>query len=266
MGLCPERRCQIKAVKRVLFSMLIMAVGAGCCSIRPTPLVVTKSENDKLVEIVEGINDSTVALVMGPTGEKLPYCAGVWLDKQYILTAGHCVHSIAREHDSETEDESEDSVGTIVSFINHGDLVDGEIPDETFSSAVVKKLDKRLDLALLENIGVTSKHSFVNISRKDARVGENTHIVGHPVGIFWTYTRGVVASVRKMYGPEIVPNAEKVKIIQMSAPVWAGNSGGGAFSSDGELIGICSFITLKAPNIGFFIHKDEIKDFIAPFK
>jgi S1-C subfamily serine protease len=54
----------------------------------------------------------------------------------------------------------------------------------------------------------------------------------------------------------------KAKVVQISAPIWIGNSGGGAFNSDGHLIGLSSWITLRAPSVAFFIHRDEIKNFL----
>jgi S1-C subfamily serine protease len=53
------------------------------------------------------------------------------------------------------------------------------------------------------------------------------------------------------------------KIIQISAPVWLGNSGGGAFDEDGRLIGICSWISKNGPQLTFFVHRDAINKFIV---
>jgi S1-C subfamily serine protease len=50
--------------------------------------------------------------------------------------------------------------------------------------------------------------------------------------------------------------------MQVSAPVWFGNSGGGAFNDEGEIVGIASFI-MKGPSLGFFIPVDSIRPFLA---
>lgn len=143
-------------------------------------------------------------------------------------------------------------------FLNHSDAIDEEVAQDKVWIGVVEKFDKELDLATVKPLGETSSHRIAKIIQEPINAGQLLHIVGHTVGITWSYSRGYVANSRKIEGP----NAVVINTIQASAPVWKGNSGGGAFDSDGHLVGICSWIDTRAPNISFFIHHDEILKFL----
>lgn len=248
--------------KSVMISLFMLMIGAGCCttvrSVAPPP-----QPQKEEVAVAKQIQDATVALIMGPQGDKSAYCAGVWLDSKHILTAAHCAEIIGRTLFNVDEEKEYNAVGDIAIFVNHSDLKDGEIPQDMAWLGVVKKIDKVHDLALIQSISDTSYHTSAPVALKEVQQGELVHIMGHPIGLFWTYTRGVVAAVRNSTsGPILGEQPIKTKVLQVSAPIWVGNSGGGAFNSDGHLIGICSWITLRAPSIGFFIHRDEIKSFL----
>jgi hypothetical protein len=250
----------MKFFKSVLISLVFLAVGAGCCSsIKPVPPI---PDNVKNLQIARHIQDATVALVMGPSGEKSAYCAGIWVDEKHILTAAHCAEVFGRTLFDISEEEEYDSTGDLVVFVNYSDLKDGELPQDFAWVGVVQKIDKKRDLALIQNISQTSKHHTARLSRESIDVGEVAHIMGHPIGLLWTYTRGTVAAIRNLQGPMIAEQRVSAKVLQVSAPIWVGNSGGGAFNSNGELIGVCSWIALRAPSVGFLIHRDEIKSFI----
>jgi len=245
-----------------MLSLLMLIIGAGCCtSVRPSSVVNVRTTNQE-IQTIKQIQDSTVALVMGPQGEKSPYCAGVWVDSNHILTAAHCAEIVGRTIFSIDEESEYNPVGDIAIFLNKSDLRNGEIPQDFSWLGIVKKIDKKHDLALIQSISETSYHSIASLALTNIEVGETIHTAGHPVGLFWTYTRGVVGAIRDSEGPLLGKQQIMTRVVQVSAPIWVGNSGGGAFNTDGHLIGICSWITLRAPNIGFFIHRDEIKNFL----
>jgi Trypsin-like peptidase domain len=86
--------------------------------------------------------------------------------------------------------------------------------------------------------------------------------VGNPQGLGWTYTKGVVSATRKHKYPPDRP-VHEVPVIQTDASITFGNSGGGLYSStDGQLIGINSFIADPSggKGLGFAIRATVLLD------
>ena len=227
------------------FSLLSFMV--GCCAgsavpLKPEPakqnLSAENLPNDRQ-KTVERLLHSTVALVEKAGPFIIPNCAGVWVSKTLILTANHCVS----EHPP------------IFEYAMPGDLSDKKTRESLLLAA-----DKHVDLALLiANPEDLPDHEVVEISEGSIIAGDPIHIVGHPAGYSWTYSSGYISAVREnMFGPTDID----AKIIQISAPVWMGNSGGGAFDTNGNLIGICSWISKNGPHLTFFIHRDVVKSFL----
>jgi S1-C subfamily serine protease len=64
-------------------------------------------------------------------------------------------------------------------------------------------------------------------------VGETVRAVGHPYGLLWSLTEGIVSAVKR-YEPFF---GEKL-MIQIDAATNPGNSGGPIYDMDGDIIGI----------------------------
>lgn len=247
----------MKYFSALLMLMSMLAIGSGCCTSMKT-MAAPKSAEEINVETIAAVEDATVALVSGEAGERVAYCAGVWMEDKKIVTAGHCVEVAGRNVADTPSWEEYNPVGDVVMFLNHSDAHDEEIPQDKAWIGIVEQFDDKLDLATIKPLGETSRHRIAQIIDEPIMMGQLLHIIGHTVGITWSYSRGYVANSRKVEGPSAVI----VNTIQASAPVWMGNSGGGAFDSEGHLVGICSWINTRAPNIAFFIHHDEVLKFL----
>lgn len=66
----------------------------------------------------------------------------------------------------------------------------------------------------------------------DLRVGERVYAIGAPYGLELTLTEGILSALRSRAG---------VALVQSSAPVAPGSSGGGLYDARGNLIGITTF-------------------------
>jgi S1-C subfamily serine protease len=206
------------------------------------------------------LEDTTVSLVVNRDNELSAYCTGVWIDKDVIMTAYHCVEVEFMAPDGEII--TLDPVGLSVNYITFSDwnqrLKDDVVPVELARTARVWKADAKNDLAMIivkkEDVPA---HSSAWISREDIVAGDNVHVVGHTGGLWYTYLPGTISSIRKNIEH---PNGNAPTILQVSTPAWFGNSGGGVFNDSGELIGICSFLTRRIPNVIFFIHRDHVLD------
>lgn len=70
-----------------------------------------------------------------------------------------------------------------------------------------------------------------------AKPGEGVYVIGHPEGLYYTVTNGIISRLDS-------------EILQISAPVSPGNSGGPVYDDHGELLGVVSYKVDKsfAPN------------------
>lgn len=86
-----------------------------------------------------------------------------------------------------------------------------------------------------------------NISDKNISVGQKVYSIGTPQGFELTIADGLVSGLRKI---------ENISIIQTTAPISHGSSGGGLFNEYGQLIGITTMMLKDAQNINFAIPAD----------
>ena len=81
-------------------------------------------------------------------------------------------------------------------------------------------------------------------SMADLQVGQRVYAVGSPGGRDLTLSEGFIAGFRQM--------ADGSRgMIQTSAPISSGSSGGGLFDQDGRLVGITSFLPKDSQNPNF---------------
>jgi S1-C subfamily serine protease len=90
-------------------------------------------------------------------------------------------------------------------------------------------------------------------------IGSDVYVIGHPAGLGWTLTTGILSGERRMRrsdGPEL---------FQITAAVSPGNSGGPAFDSQGRWIGTVSskLVGPGLENISFVIPSTELRRFLA---
>jgi len=234
---------------RSLLQFGLLSFVVGCCAgaslptnVGPPKIAPPLAELNDRPKRVEFMNEATVALVT-PVSDSffIVSCTGVWISKGLILTAAHCV------------DEKD------VSTYNYTSKKDFE--SLKFRTAILAAKNEEHDLALLiTDPKDRPEHQIAQIEQNTAPVaGDPVDTVGHPIGYTWTYSTGFVSAVRENVKG---PSTTEMKILQVSAPIWMGNSGGGAFNKDGHLIGICSWISKSGPQLAFFVHVDEIRSFL----
>ncbi|HEY2876384.1 MAG TPA: serine protease [Reyranella sp.] len=82
----------------------------------------------------------------------------------------------------------------------------------------------------------------------DIKVGERAITVGTPQGLELTVAEGLVSSKRTHKGS---------RLVQTSAPISHGSSGGGLFDARGELLGITTFYFAGGQNLNFAVAAEE---------
>jgi serine protease Do len=124
----------------------------------------------------------------------------------------------------------------------------------------VVKSDAGLDLALIK---VTDGGPPVSFADFPISTGVTVDAIGHPTGLEFTVTRGIVSAVRSMRNP-LVAGSREMQVVQTDAAISPGNSGGPLFVG-GQVIGINSqkLVRRGVEGIGFAVHYREIQRFIA---
>ena len=119
--------------------------------------------------------------------------------------------------------------------------------------------DPLADLALLKVLGKVEKIPYLKFApdMKNIPAGTEVFALGHPMGMVWTVTKGIVSSnARFMRHPYI-------KALQTDAAINKGNSGGPLMNMRGEIVGINAMMmsrTNQSAGVGLAIRGDIVKD------
>ncbi|MBR5713880.1 MAG: trypsin-like peptidase domain-containing protein, partial [Clostridia bacterium] len=115
-------------------------------------------------------------------------------------------------------------------------IIDVFLNDGTQYKAELVGNDPVTDIAVIKinEEGVTFPYATVG-SSEELRVGETVYAIGNALGeLSNTVTEGIISAL----GRDIEVNGQSMSVLQTSAAINEGNSGGGLFLYDGSLIGI----------------------------
>ena len=222
----------IKHFCLVCFSIFVMvSCAAHSNNIPSTP-------NDTLT-VIERIRASVILLTVSPntTLEENPkenaMCSGAVIESQYIITNFHCIYKqkYIKAYFWDKDDWNEYDIEVI-----------GE--------------DPLADLALLKILNKEKVVPHLNFFKGEITIGEEVYAMGHPMGMAWTLTKGIISSndryARHPY----------VKAIQTDTAINQGNSGGPLLNMKGEIIGINAMIMSRVKEnagIGIAIRADTVE-------
>lgn len=100
------------------------------------------------------------------------------------------------------------------------------------------------DLALL---GVAAGHPLPTLALGDSdqvAAGDPVLAIGNPLGVLdYTVSDGLISSVRQV--------APGIKLLQISAPISQGSSGGPLFNAFGQVIGVSTAVFTEGQNLNF---------------
>jgi hypothetical protein len=117
----------------------------------------------------------------------------------------------------------------------------------------VLAVDKLHDLALLR---VDAELGVLVLGDSDAvRAGDSVVAIGHPLGLEDTVSNGLVSAVR-VIDPTLT-------VLQISAPIAPGSSGGPLFSDHGEVIGVATAYSTKGQNLNFGVPVRYLKELLV---
>jgi S1-C subfamily serine protease len=180
--------------------------------------------------VVDAVGATVVSVhagqpVPGPGGEPQGAGSGVVITPDgYILTNSHVVQGASKLAVS---------------------LTDGHRLEASLIG-----LDPPTDLALIRAHGSGFLHAELSAGRP-ARVGQLVIAMGNPLGFHASVSTGVISALGRALRSEQGQLIESV--IQHTAPLNPGNSGGPLLNSRGEIVGINTAIIANAQGIGFAV-------------
>jgi len=188
-------------------------------------------------------------------------CSGTLISVEYrlILTAHHCIaKNIKRVTRNVVGD---DGVIEKVTFekrsrvtVRQSDYAEYEQVGSVSYQTIILDYKQERDLALLQLVGENLRSTDaapVLPSNMAVQRGEPITAVGNPLGLDATVTVGVVSSMNRTFE---VPWAlgERVPLVQLSANVSGGSSGGALYDSKGRQIGVI-IAGFRGTDLGFAV-------------
>lgn len=137
----------------------------------------------------------------------------------------------------------------------------------TFSAKVLNS-DVKKDLALIvPNIEMyLPEYMVASLGKRDSvLIGEDVLLIGHPLGLEWTVTHGIISALGRnsLVGEPLVA-------VQSDASMNPGNSGGPMFNKNGKVIGIVSGFKYEFmpvfTGLGMSVGINAIHDFLDAFR
>ncbi len=104
-------------------------------------------------------------------------------------------------------------------------------------------IDEQHDLILLKAVGIKAPALALGDSEA-VSVGDDVYAVGNPQGLEGTLSNGIVSAIRQIEGQ---------KILQITAPISPGSSGGPVFDRQGQVIGIAVATFRGGQNLNFAV-------------
>ena len=194
----------------------------------PTNSTVHAAEKDGAEKVFASTASKVVFLITRSSGESRAHASGIILTADgYIATNYHALQGA-------------DAV-EIRFFPDPGNSQDYL----SFNGAKLLYADAERDIAIMK---VTTKSlPFLECPARTGcqpRVGENVYAIGNPKGLTNTISGGIVSALRRDGGENI---------IQHTAPISPGSSGGALVDSDGNLLGMNSWQVADGQNLNFAI-------------
>lgn len=194
----------------------------------PTPVATADSSAGKSAEEIYALRSPSIALiaVFNANGALIGSGSGVVIDRGIVITNCH------------------------VALM--GAQLKVKVGSET-NNAAVSLADEEYDLCKLEVSGLGAP--AVELGSVDTlRAGQKVFTIGAPQGLDLTISDGIISSLRE---------TSMGMIIQTTAPISPGSSGGGMFDTAGRLVGITTFQSRAGQNLNFAVPVDWIRDMHA---
>ncbi len=114
-------------------------------------------------------------------------------------------------------------------------------------------IDAQRDLALLKIVG--AKAPFIPLEHSDeVAIGDTVYTVGNPRGLEGTFSDGIISGVRRIRGDTL---------LQITAPISPGSSGGPVLNAEGKVIGVAVASFKGGQNLNFAIPSSYLESLLS---
>ncbi len=210
--------------------MLNLIFFVSCFS--PAYISAQKTANKKLTprEIAQQTLPSTILLVMSNSNtEEAKSGSGFFIAEDVVVTNFHVVEETTEGY---AKIYGQDKIYEILGIIG---------------------VDKKNDLVLLKIKEIKGKPVKLNTDDLTA-VGDEVFAVGNPKRLEGTFSQGIVSSIRK---------TDKNNLLQITASISAGSSGGAILNNKGEVIGVAVGAFESGQSLNFAIPVSLLRAMIA---
>lgn len=128
-----------------------------------------------------------------------------------------------------------------------------ENDENIYRTSKVIKYHPNLDLAILQIDRQLTPMRFYN-GREELKRGQRVVAIGSPLGLFNSVSDGIISGFREING---------IDMIQFTAPISGGSSGGALLNMFGEVIGISTAGFSKGQNLNLAVGYKDIIPFIG---
>jgi len=197
---------------------------------------------DPLVNVINSITPSVVEIT---TEQMVTTSYGFWGGQQIVSGAGSGVIFTADGY-----------IITNAHVVEGAQQITVKLNDGTTYNATLVGADSQSDIAVIK-IDATGLTPAVLGDSDTIAIGETAIAVGNPSNLGVTSTDGIISALNR----SVTVEGNTMNLIQTSAAISPGNSGGGLFNSRGELIGIVNAKNAdeNAEGLGFAIPINTVK-------
>tara|TARA_B100001057_G_C22680525_1_gene883573 strand:+ start:25 stop:1059 length:1035 start_codon:yes stop_codon:yes gene_type:complete len=193
-----------------------------------TFVIIFSSEVFASTDVVNKVFPATVLITAeDKNGQPQSLGSGFLISPNIIATNFHVI---------------ENSYSGYVKFVNK---------DEIYEIEGVVGYDISYDLALIK-IGNNDGTPLL-LKSPSVDIGQKVFAIGNPLGLEGTISDGIVSGLREI---------GDFSVLQISAPISPGNSGGPVVNEKGEVIGVATFTFSEGQNINFAVPIKYLKELL----
>lgn len=196
-------------------------------------LSISLFSQENLPSIIKRIQPSTVVIItFNGEGKSIAQGSGFFINKNGdVITNRHVIEG-ASQAEVKANDGKVYRVKKVLAVDNEGDCASLSLENAT-----------------------SDTFPALSLSAAVPEVGEKIIVIGSPLGLEQTVSDGIVSAVRD------IPNFGN--IIQISAPISPGSSGGPVVNMKGEVIGIATFQYKEGQNLNFAVPSERISKLVV---